>query len=114
MGLFEVTEADRNEGYVYIKEVFTGGEYKITDTGMSYSHSKNTDFYIYTRILTHNSISFNTGLSLMFEKTDLFIQDFIERHKKDYLPLGELIRFTELYNRFSKDPKRVKILAKSF
>ena len=115
LGLFEVTAVDTNEGYVYIKEVFTGDEYKITDTGMSYSHSKNnTDFYIYTRILTHNSISFNTGLSLMFEKTDPFIQDFVKRHKKDYLPFGELIRFTELYNRFSKDSKRVKILAKSF
>ena len=116
LGLFEITEIDSNEGYVYIKEVFTGDEYKITDTGMSYSHSKNKNdsCYIYTRILTHNGISFNTGLSLMFEKTDPFIKDFIKRHTKDYKPLGELIRFTELYNRFSKDSKRVKILAKSF
>ena len=113
LGLFDVTAIDSNEGYAYIKEVFTGEEYKITDTGMSYNKSF-SDYYIYTRIITHHDVSFNTGLSLMFDKKDRFILDFIKRHTKDYKPLGEMIRFTELYNRFSKDSNKVQIRAKSF
>jgi len=113
LGLFEVTETDSDDGYVYIKEVFTGEEYKLTDTSMSYNNNSD-NYYIYTRVLTHHGISINTGLSLMFKKTDRFIQDFIKREQTDYKPLGEYVRFIELYNRFSKDSKKIKVIPRSF
>jgi hypothetical protein len=113
LGLFDVSGIDSGEGYAYIKEVFTGREYKITDLGLS--GSSNYDrHYIYTRILTYHGISYSTGLNLLFSKKDAFIQDFIARHEKDYLPFGDFIRFTELYNRFSKDPDRIKVIGNSF
>jgi hypothetical protein len=108
-GLFEVTDTDHKEGYAYIREVFTGDEYKLTDIGLS-GNPHCSEFYIYNRIITYRGVNFGTGINLLFKKTDPFIQSFIERQKKDYTPLGEFMRFTELYNRFSKDDKRVKVV----
>jgi hypothetical protein len=62
------------------------------------------------RIITYRDISFNTGLALAFKKTDKFIQDFIKREQKDYTPLGEFVRFIQLYNHFSKDSNKVKLM----
>jgi len=112
LGLFEITETDVDEGYAHVKEVFTGRDYIITDIGLS-GNKNYDDTYIYTRIITYHDVSFGTGLSFLFNKTDPFIKDFIKRHKKDYSPNGEFVRFTELYNRFSKDPK-VKVVANTF
>ena len=112
-GLFEVTETDETEGYVYIKEVFTGAEYKIIDIGMS-GDEYIEEFYLYMRIMTYCGISFNASSSFIFKKSDSFIKDYIARHKKDYKPLGELLRFTELYNRYSKDKNGVKMVTNTF
>ena len=113
MGLFEITEIDLKEGYAYLKEVFTGGEYKITDIGLS--GSKDYDkFYIYTRIITYRNVSFGTGLNLTFTKTDSFIKNYIKREKKDYTPLAESRRFVELYNRFSEDQNGVKVITNEY
>ena len=109
-GLFEVTGTDFSEGYAYIKDVFTGNEYKLTDIGLS-GNKNHDDIYIYTRIITYRDISFGTGLNLVFNKTDPFIQNFIKRQKQSYKPVGELLRFTELYNRFSKDSKRIRTVS---
>jgi len=113
LGLFEVTQIDTDEGYAYLKEVFTGAEYKIIDVGLS--GDKNHDnFYLYTRIITYHGISFGTGLNLIFTKSDGFIKNHIQRHKKDYKPIGEFIRFTQLYNRYSKYPDKIKVVANTF
>ena len=109
LGLFEVTAIDSKEGYAYIKEVFTGKEFKMTDIGLSYNKNYDTT-YIYARIITYHDVSFGTGFSLFFDKEDEFIKNHINRHKKDYTPLGEFMRFTELYNRFSKDPKGMRVI----
>jgi hypothetical protein len=109
LGLYEITGIDSEDGYAYLKEVFTGEEYKMTDTGLSYSNS-DLDVYLYTRIITYSDIAFTTGFSLFFKKADRFIQDFIKREKKDYQTLGEYVRFIELYNRFSKDSKRIRVI----
>ena len=106
IGLFEVAGVDRNEGYAHLVEVFSGDKYKITDIGLC-SNPNPERFYLYTRIITYQGISFNTGLNIIFGKTDSFIKDFIKRNKKDYKPLGELVRFTELYNRYSADSGRI-------
>jgi SEC-C motif len=113
LGLFEITKADSEEGYAYIKEVFTGSEYKITDVALS--GDKNHDkFYIYTRIITYHNVSFDTGLNLTFSKTDPFIKSYIKREKKDYIPLAEFRRFVELYNRFSRDVNKVHIITNRY
>jgi hypothetical protein len=102
LGLFELTNADSDEGYAYIKEVFTGKEYKIVDVAMS-SNTGHDNNYFYMRIITYRDISFNSGFVLIFEKKDKFVTDFIKRNKADYNSKGELVRFTELYNGYSKN-----------
>ncbi|MCL2351777.1 MAG: SEC-C metal-binding domain-containing protein [Firmicutes bacterium] len=109
LGLFEITAVDSEEGYAYLKEVFTGAEYKITDVGLSGSDSYG-DLYIYTRIVTYRGVSFNSGLNLIFAKKDKFVAEFIRENKKDYSPYGEYVRFTQLYNQFCKFPNKVKFL----
>ena len=97
IGLFEITDTDFDEGYVYIKKIFTGKEDRIIDVGLS-GQQNYRDFYIYTRIITHHGISFGSGLNFVFNKTDDFINNHIQYYKKNYTPSGEFIRFTELYN----------------
>jgi len=112
-GLFEATGVDDNEGYIFLKEVFTGAEYKLTDIGLSGNKNYDEQYY-YMRIMTYRGISFSASLNMLFEKTDSFIQGFISRNKSDYKPLGEMTRFIELYNRFSKDKNRVKTYVNTF
>ena len=107
VGLFEVAKVERNEGYVHLEEIFNGTKHKITDIGLSGDPSPDR-FYLYTRIITCRGIAFNTGLNIVFSKSDTFIKEFIKRHKKDYLPIKEFVRFTELYNHYSKDTKKVR------
>jgi len=98
------------EGYAYIKDVFTGVEYTIIDIGLS-GQPNFEDFYFYTRIISYHGINFGTGLNLIFTKTDNFIKRFIQEHKKDFHPDREFERFTQLYNRFSKYPDKIKLVA---
>lgn len=112
-GLFEITGTDLIEGYAYLKEIFTGREYKITDIALS-SGMQIEKFYMYTRIITYHNISFNTGLSLMFRKTDPFIKNYIKCEKKDYNPIAEFRRFIELYNRFSEDHNGIEVTANEY
>lgn len=108
LGLFEIVGTDFSEGYVYLKNVFTGGDCKIVDTGLS--GSQNNDFYIYTRIITYQGLSFSSGLNLIFEKSDSVIKSHIQRHQKNFNPNGEFIRFTQLYNHFCKQLGKIKIV----
>jgi len=109
LGLFEVTGTDREEGYAYLKDVFTGDEYTIIDIGLS-GNLNYDEYYIYTRIITYQDISFNAGLNFIFSKTDNFIKNHIQQHKKDFKPKGEFIRFTQLYNRYSQYPDKVRVV----
>jgi hypothetical protein len=110
LGLFEVTGTDMMEGYVYIKDVFTGVEYTIIDIGLS-GQPNFGDFFFYTRIISYHGINFGTGLNLIFTKTDNFIKRHIQEHKKDYHPNGEFERFTQLFNRFSKYPDKIQLVS---
>ena len=113
LGLFEITGTDLHEGYAYIKEVFTGREYKITDVGLSGSKYYD-EFYFYTRIITYHNVSFGTGLNFTFKKSDPFIKRFIEHEKKDYIPQAEFRRFVELYNRFCEDNNGIKVITNTY
>ena len=109
LGLFEITGTDMKEGYAYLKDVFTGAEYTIIDIGLS----GNFDFdkcYIYTRIISYDGICFGTGLNFIFQKTDAFIKNHIQQHRKNFNPNGDFLRFTQLYNQYSKDSGRVKFI----
>ncbi len=107
-GLFEITGTDPDEGRAYLKDVFTGSKYTVTDVGLS-GNQNYSDFYLYTRIISYNGVCFGTGLNLIFEKTDGFIQSHIRKHKKDYSPNGEFLRFSQLYNRYSKTPDKIRV-----
>jgi hypothetical protein len=113
LGLFEITGTDFEEGYVHLKEVFTGAEYTIIDIGLS-SQKNHAECYIYTRIITYNGISFSTGLNFLFTKTDGFIKNHIRQHRKDYHPDGEYYRFSQLYNRYSKYPDKIMVVRNTF
>ena len=107
LGLFEITGADPDQGYILLKEVFTGIEHKIIDIGLS-GNPNNDEIYIYTRVITYHDISFSTGLSFVFSKKDRFIQNHIQHHKKDYSPNGEFLRFIQLYNYYSTNPDQIR------
>ena len=109
LGLFEILRTDSDEGCAYLREVFTGAEYKIIDVGLS-GNKNHGDFYLYTRIIQYHDICFGSGLNLVFAKTDGFIQDHIRKYKMDYTPEGEFIRFTQLYNRYSTYPDKIRVL----
>jgi hypothetical protein len=107
MGLFEITGTDMKEGYAYLKEVFTGKEYKITDIGLS-GTEKHDDIYIYTRIISFQGICFGSGMSLFFYKNEKFIEDHIQRHKTEYKSEEEYLRFVQLYKYYCSNPNRIK------
>jgi hypothetical protein len=108
LGLFEVTGTDMKEVYAHLKDVLTGDEYTIVDLGLSSNMADNSDIYIYTRIISHNGINFSSGLNFLFKKTDSFIKNHIQQHKKDFNPNGEFQRFTQLYNHYSQDSNRIR------
>lgn len=109
LGLFEITEIDSKDGYAYLRDVFTGDAYKIIDVGLS-GDSHYGDFYLYTRVIQYQGVCFGTGLNFVFTKTDPFIKKHIQHHKKDFSPNSEFVRFTQLYNRYSQNPDKIKVI----
>lgn len=105
LGLFEVVGVDFKEAYAYLKEVFSGAEYKITDIGLSGSGESFAEVYLYTRIIQYKGVCFGTGLNYIFAKDDSFVKNYISKYKKNYAPEEELHRFIELYNHYSQHPE---------
>ena len=105
-GLYEIIKTDFEEAQVYLKNVLNGEIIKLTDIGMS-GNKNNTKFYFYTRIISYNGINFGTGLSLVFDKKDEFIQEWIINNKKDYNKKQEIFRFLELYNKYRDDKNKI-------
>jgi hypothetical protein len=109
LGLYEITDVDRDHGYAYLREVFTGEERRIIDVGLS-GDLNYSNFFLYTRIIEVQGICFGTGLNLVFTKDDRFIREHIQKHKKGYSSQGEFVRFIELHNRYSQYPDSVQVV----
>lgn len=109
LGLFEITSTDMNEGYAYLRDVFTGVKYRIVDVALS-GDIHYADFYLYTRIIEYQGICFGTGLNLVFAKSDPFIKRHIQKYAKNFSPQGEFVRFIELHNRYSQDHNGVSVI----
>lgn len=105
-GLYEIIKTDFEEAQVYLKNVLNGEITKLTDIGMS-GNKNNTGHYFYTRIISYNDINFGTGLSLIFDKKDKFIQKWIKDNKKEYNKKQEILRFLELYNKYRDDENKI-------
>lgn len=105
-GLYEIIKTDFEEAQVYLKNVLNGEIIKLTDIGMS-GNKNNTGHYFYTRIIAYNDINFGTGLSLIFDKKDKFIQKWIKDNKKEYNKKQEIFRFLELYNKYRDDGNKI-------
>ena len=105
-GLYEIIKTDFEEAQVYLKNVLNGEITKLTDIGMS-GNKNNTGHYFYTRIISYNDINFGTGLSLIFDKKDKFIQKWIKDNKKEYNKKQEIFRFLELYNKYRDDENKI-------
>jgi hypothetical protein len=112
-GLFEIADVDSEQGYVWLKNIFTSDVYRIIDIGMSLDSSK-TDIYVYRRLITFDEITFTAGTPLTFNKSDPFIIKFIKHHKKNWLPHGEFLRFNELYNHYTTSEKTVIVKRNEF
>lgn len=111
MGLFEIIKTDMINGQVYLKNVLNGNEYCITDVALS-SNFNNSDYYIYTRIITYNNICFTTGLFIPFFKEDEFIIKWIKDTKNETVKKEDLVYFIDLYELYIKNEDRVKISEK--
>ncbi len=109
IGLFEIIKTDIDEGYVYLKDIFTNIEYKIVDVALSGNHIYD-HILMYTRLIKYHNITFNTGLSLTFNKKDRFIKNYIRDNKKIYKSDDEFLRFIQLYNYYSKNSNNMKIV----
>ena len=107
-GLFEVVDVDGDNGYVFLKDVFTDDLLKVTDIAMSVNPDDFSDYYISRRIITHKDISFGSNLTFTFKKSSSFIKDFISEHKKNYNPDIEMVRFIELYKQYCGDENRIR------
>jgi hypothetical protein len=84
LGLFEITGTDMEEGYVYLKDVFTGTEYAIVDIGLSGSLN-NDKVYLYTRIISHNGINFSSGLNFFLKKMMVLSRTIYSSIKKIFI-----------------------------
>ena len=112
-GLYEIIKTDFAEAQVYIKNVLNGEIIQLTDIGMS-GNGDNTGHYFYSRIISYNDINFATGLSIIFDKKDKFIQNWIKDNKKNYNEKQEIFRFLELYNRYKDDENKIVPYVNSF
>jgi hypothetical protein len=112
-GLYEIIKTDFEEAQVYAKNVLNGEIICITDIGMS-GNKDNTGHYFYTRIISYDDINFGTGLSIIFDKKDKFIQKWIKDNKKDYSKKQEIIRFLELYNKYRDDENKILVRMNKF
>ncbi len=113
LGLYEITGVDSGEGYVYLQDVFTKEQLTVTDVALSGTVNYSAN-YLYTRIVCCDGVCFNTGLSLVFSKSDPFIKEHIRSHRKNFNPNAEFLRFNQLYNRYSKSKDRVKVMTNPF
>lgn len=111
-GLFEITETDRENGQIHLKNLLNNKEYCITDIGFS-SNLHNDKIYLYTRIITYGDISFGTGLNLAFDKNDELICKWIKDNLNDSDKKQEITRFMELYNEYERNEKRIKVVSKN-
>ena len=105
-GLYEIIKTDFEEAQVYLKNVLNGEITKLTDIGMS-GNKNNAGHYFYMRIISYNDINFGTGLNLIFDKKDKFIQKWIKDNKKEYNKKQEIFRFLELYNKYRYDENKI-------
>lgn len=86
------------DGYITLQDVFTNKEYKIIDIAMSSigKYNKNTERYLYTRIIKYDDISFATGLPITFTSKNKRLLEFIKEH--DYNRCSSFARCLMLYD----------------
>lgn len=112
-GLYQIIKTDFEEAQVYLKNVLNGEIIKLTDIGLS-GNKNNTEHYFYARIISYNDINFSTGLNIIFDKKDKFIQKWIKENKKSYYEKQEINRFIELYNKYRDDENKIIAYVNSF
>lgn len=108
VGLFEIKDVDRENGFVFYEDVFTHKKFKIIDIGMSSTHivDKNNPVYMYNRIITYDGISFGTGINCMFVSGNKYIKEFIKKHQ--YYKCSDFSRCIWIFE-LSKKDKRAKL-----
>ncbi len=107
VGLFEIMDVDVEEGYVYIRDIFTKKQFKIVDIKMStFDVDKVNDKYYYNRIITYDGISFGTGIACSIKKNNEELKQFMKRYKKT--KYSDFSRCIILYNIYKNEKRRRK------
>ena len=103
IGLFEVVDVDRWDGYVTLQDIFTKKTFKIIDIALSSSCriDENKKRYLYSRIITYEDISFSSGLHYMFTSNSKEFLEFID--SKKYQKYDGFVNCLVLYDLFHRD-----------
>ncbi len=101
-GLFEVVDIDTDQGFVFIRDIFTGKEFKIVDIKLStFPLNKVNKKYYYNRIITYEGISFGTGVNCTVLKDNKNLKSFLKIYKSN--KYSDLLRCIILYDIFKKE-----------
>lgn len=80
VSLFQIESADSSEGYVIYKDVFTRKKYKIIDITLSFTFKENISPYVYTRLITYDDITFQTGINCPISNDNQNLKQFLKHH----------------------------------
>lgn len=104
-GLFKVNSVDRNHGYVFLEDIFSGRKFRTVD--LTLSLMEKTDKYIYSRIITCDRVSFLTGTIMIFNNDEKNINEYIKKYKN--ITLSPIIKYLSLYDLYKKTKNKVNI-----
>ena len=106
VGLFEIKKTDFSNGYVFIEDIFTHKKFKITDISLSAPLNRKP-YYLYSRIITYDNISFQTGISCPISKENKELKEFLKKHK--YKSYPNFYRCLKLYGISKKEKHKVEL-----
>lgn len=98
VGLFRIKQIDPANYQVQLEDMLTGETTTIHDERMSILHANtpNTSL-IMLRIITWDTISFQTGMGLLFDADDKDIRRWIKRNKNHYQMTEQMVELYRIY-----------------
>lgn len=76
--IFEIIKVDSSNGYVFLRDVYNGKEFKVIDKGMALNEKHIDKIYIYSRIIEVDGIMFN-NVAIPLDKSNKKIINFINK-----------------------------------
>ncbi len=103
VGLFEIIDVDKDEGYAIYQDIYTKKIFKVVDVALSSTLKPNNKrkIYIYNRIITYDGLSFGTGINCIFSSESKKLMRFIKSNL--YLQNSSFINCMILYEIYRND-----------